>query len=58
MLIQEKVNQAKEILKEFDIDCWITFARESQINGDPTLAFLITGDITWHSASRKICRTI
>ena len=60
MLIQEKVNQAKEILKEFDIDCWITFARESQINGDPTLAFLITGDITWHSAfvitkSSKTC---
>jgi Xaa-Pro aminopeptidase len=50
MLIQEKVNQARELLKEFDIDCWITFARESQINGDPTLAFLISADITWHSA--------
>lgn len=50
MLIQEKVNQAKELLKEFDIDCWITFARESQINGDPTLAFLVPSDITWHSA--------
>jgi len=50
MLINEKVNQAKEILNEFDIDCWITFARESQINGDPTLAFLISGEITWHSA--------
>ncbi|MCK4447292.1 MAG: aminopeptidase P family protein [Candidatus Marinimicrobia bacterium] len=50
MLIQEKVNQAKEILKEFDIDCWITFVRESQINGDPTLAFLIEADVTWHSA--------
>jgi len=50
MLIKEKIDQAKEILKEFDIDCWITFARESQINGDPTLAFLTTADITWHSA--------
>jgi Xaa-Pro aminopeptidase len=50
MLIQEKVNQAKELLKEFNIDCWITFARESQINGDPTLAFLVPADITWHSA--------
>jgi Xaa-Pro aminopeptidase len=50
MLIQEKVNQAKNILKEFDIDCWITFTRESQINGDPTLAFLVTADVTWHSA--------
>ncbi len=49
MLIQEKVNQAKAILNEFDIDCWITFARESQINGDPMLAFLVSADITWHS---------
>ena len=50
MLIKEKVNQAKQILKEFDVDCWITFARESQINGDPSLAFLVSADITWHSA--------
>ena len=50
MLVQEKIAQAKQILKEFDIDCWITFARESQINGDPTLAFLVTADVTWHSA--------
>jgi Xaa-Pro aminopeptidase len=50
MLVQEKVQQAKKILKEFDIDCWITFVRESQINGDPSLAFLVTADVTWHSA--------
>ena len=50
MLIQEKIEQAKDLLKEFDIDCWITFLRESQINGDPTLAFLSPADVTWHSA--------
>ncbi len=50
MLIQEKITQTKGILKEFDIDCWITFVRESQINGDPILPFLITADVTWHSA--------
>ena len=50
MLINEKVNQAKELLKEFGIDCWMTFVRESQINGDPTLAFLVEADVTWHSA--------
>lgn len=50
MLVNEKVNQAKQLLKEFDIDCWITFVRESQINGDPTLAFLADADVTWHSA--------
>ncbi|MFC2084344.1 M24 family metallopeptidase [Bacteroidota bacterium] len=50
MLIKEKINQAKKILKEFDIDCWITFVRESQINGDPVLPFLVEADVTWHSA--------
>ncbi len=50
MLIKEKIDQAKDLLKEFDIDCWITFVRESQLNGDPTLAFLSPADVTWHSA--------
>jgi Xaa-Pro aminopeptidase len=50
MLIQEKVTQAKQILKELNIDCWITFVRESQLNGDPILPFLISAEVTWHSA--------
>ena len=50
MLIKEKVEQAKNLLKEFDIDCWLTFARETQINGDPALAFLVEADLTWHSS--------
>jgi Xaa-Pro aminopeptidase len=50
MLIKEKVEQAKKILKELDIDCWVTFVRESQLNGDPSLVFLAGGDMTWHSA--------
>jgi len=49
-IIEEKVEQAKNILNEFDVDCWITFARESQIVADPMLAFLVESDITWHSA--------
>ena len=50
MLIQEKVAQAVGILKELDIDCWITFVRESSISHDPMLDFLIEADVTWHSA--------
>ena len=34
MLVKDKVSQAGEILREFNIDCWIAFVRESQVNGD------------------------
>ena len=50
MLVQEKVRQAVSLLKEFDVDCWITFTRESAMNGDPTLPFLCESDMTWHTA--------
>jgi len=50
MLIQEKVKQAAALIDEFGVDCWITFTRESQICGDPTLVFLAPGPVTWHSA--------
>jgi len=50
MLIKEKVEQAKKLLTEFNTDCWITFVRESAINGDPSLDFLVPADLTWHSA--------
>lgn len=50
MLIREKVAQAVSLLREFDVDCWITFTRESGMNGDPTLAYLLASDVTWHTA--------
>lgn len=50
MLIKEKTDQAVSILKEIGVDCWITFTRESEICGDPTLVFLAPGHVTWHSA--------
>ncbi len=49
-LIQEKIRQAVGLLKESGLDCWITFTRESEICGDPTLVFLAPGPVTWHSA--------
>jgi len=50
MLIKEKVAQATGILREVDIDCWITFVRESSIMHDPMLDYLSGADMTWHSA--------
>ena len=49
-LVKEKIRQACGILREFDTDCWLTFTRETQLNGDPILPFLAEGDLTWHSA--------
>ena len=49
-LIKQKVAQAAAILNETGIDCWITFARETELNGDPILDYLVPGNLTWHSA--------
>ena len=50
-LIQEKVNQAIEILKEQETDLWLTFVRETSGMRDPALDLLIgANDLTWESA--------
>ncbi len=49
-LIQEKIAQAVSILKELDLPCWLTFVRETGMNGDPVMPFLAPGHVTWHSA--------
>ncbi len=50
-LIQEKVEQAIEILREQQTDMWLTFVRETSGVRDPMLDFLIgPGELTWTSA--------
>lgn len=51
----EKLNQAVAILKEKDIDMWMTFVRESSTIPDPVMTMLVGAHATWQSAF-IICR--
>lgn len=50
MIVKEKIKQANKLLGEFGVDCWITFVRESEMNGDPALDLVLGAPVTWHSA--------
>ncbi len=49
-VIKEKVEQSVEILKEKDIDLWITFVRETSLTPDPILSYILDGAVVWKSA--------
>ncbi|MDZ4769849.1 MAG: Xaa-Pro peptidase family protein [Chloroflexota bacterium] len=46
----EKIAQAVAILAEKNIDCWMTFVRETSHNADPALPLVVPFNLTWHSA--------
>jgi len=49
-LVIEKQQQAIEILKEKDIDMWLTFVRETGNLKDPMMDMIVGTGATWHSA--------
>lgn len=46
----EKIAQAIGILNEKEIDCWMTFVRETEHNADPALPLIAAANVTWHTA--------
>ena len=49
-LVLEKQKQAVEILKEKNIDMWLTFVRETGNLKDPMMDMIVGTGATWHSA--------
>lgn len=49
-LQQEKIAQAIRILNELQLDCWLTFVRETDEQPDPACKLIVNHDVTWHSA--------
>jgi Xaa-Pro aminopeptidase len=49
-MIEAKIQQAAGILEELDIDCWMTFVRESATLHDPTLDLVVGGNVVFMSA--------
>jgi len=49
-MTKEKIVQAVDILKELNIDMWLTFVRESATMPDPAIDMVVGQHVTWQTA--------
>ena len=49
-IYQEKAAQAAALLRELDLDCWLTFVRETGQHPDPGVELILGTSLTWTSA--------
>lgn len=50
ILTEQKLDQATAILAEFDVDLWLTIARETDLVPEPALDLIFGNGVTWRSA--------
>ena len=47
---REKLKQAVELMRHYNLDAWLTFVRETPLSPDPALDLILGLDMTWLSA--------
>src|SRR5262245_58864340 len=50
MLLHEKADQAQALLAETGLDCWLTFARETDLHPDPGVEQVVSAGVVRNSA--------